>query len=134
MRTLYDEDLDYLEVVEEGVKNYAVEATEALSLFLNEKNKAVVGFALEGATENLKDLENVPPKARLAGLLRLMRSVRHLNQEEFAKLTNIGIRTLQRAEAGDANLTFDNLVSLAQAAPKIDFSVVLKPMKKVKGL
>ena len=133
MRTLYDEDIDYLEVVEEGVPNYAVQATPALLLFLSESDRTVVGFALENATERLKDLDVVPPKVRLAGVLRLMRGVRHLNQEELAKITKIGVRTLQRAEAGDANLTFDNLVNLAQAAPKIDLSVVLKPLRKVKG-
>lgn len=133
MRTLYDEDIDYLEVVEEGIPNYAVQATPALLLFLSESDRMVVGFALENATERLKDLDVVPPKVRLAGILRLMRGVRHLNQEELAKITKIGVRTLQRAEAGDANLTFDNLINLAQAAPKIDLSVVLKPMRKVKG-
>ena len=133
MRTLYDEDIDYLEVVEEGVPNYAVQATPALLLFLSESDRTVVGFALENATERLKDLDVVPPKVRLAGVLRLMRGVRHLNQEELAKITKIGVRTLQRAEAGDANLTFDNLVNLAQAAPTIDLSVVLKPLRKVKG-
>jgi DNA-binding XRE family transcriptional regulator len=133
MRTLYDEDIDYLEVVEEGIPNYAVQATPALLLFLSESDRTVVGFALENATERLKDLDVVPPKVRLAGILRLMRGVRHLNQEELAKITKIGVRTLQRAEAGDANLTFDNLINLAQAAPKIDLSVVLKPMRKVKG-
>lgn len=133
MRTLYDEDIDYLEVVEEGIPNYAVQATPALLLFLSESDRTVVGFALENATEHLKDLDVVSPKVRLAGVLRLMRGVRHLNQEELAKITNIGVRTLQRAEAGDANLTFDNLINLAQAAPKIDLSVVLKPMRKVKG-
>ena len=35
MRTLYDEDIDYLEVVEEGIPNYAVQATPALLLFLS---------------------------------------------------------------------------------------------------
>lgn len=133
MRTLYDEDIDYLEVVEEGIPNYAVQATPALLLFLSESDRTVVGFALENATERLKDLDVVPPKVRLAGVLRLMRGVRHLNQEELAKITKIGVRTLQRAEAGDANLTFDNLINLAQAVPKIDLSVVLKPMRKVKG-
>ena len=133
MKTLYDEDIDYLEVVEEGVPNYAVQATPALLLFLSEADRTVVGFALEGASAHLVDLDVVPPKIRLAGVLRLMRGVRHLNQEELAKITKIGVRTLQRAEAGDANLTFDNLINLAQTSPKIDFSVVLKPMRKVKG-
>ena len=102
MRALYDEDIDYLEVVEEGIPNYAVQATPALLLFLSESDRTVVGFALENATERLKDLDVVPPKVRLAGVLRLMRGVRHLNQEELAKITKIGVRTLQRAEAGDA--------------------------------
>jgi hypothetical protein len=133
MRTLYDEDIDYLEVVEEGIPNYAVQATPALLLFLSESDRTVVGFALESATEHLEDLDVVPHKVRLAGVMRLMRGVRHLNQEELAKITKIGVRTLQRAEAGNANLTFDNLISLAQAAPKIDISVVLKPLRKVKG-
>jgi hypothetical protein len=94
--------------LEEGILNYAAQATPALLLFLSEADRTVVGFALEGATENLKDLDVVPPKLRLAGVLRLIRGVRHLNQEELAKVTKIGVRTLQRA-------------------PKIDFSVVLKP-------
>jgi hypothetical protein len=36
-------------------------------------------------------------------------------------IRNLPVRTLQRAEAGDANLTFDNLINLAQTSPKIDF-------------
>jgi hypothetical protein len=52
MRTLYDEDIDYLEVVEEGIPNYAVQATPALLLFLSESDRTVVGFALESATEH----------------------------------------------------------------------------------
>jgi hypothetical protein len=132
MRTLYDEDIDYLEVVEVGIANFAVQVTPVLLLFLSESDRTVVGFALDGATKNLKDLDRVPPKMRLTGALRLLRGVRHLNQEELAKITKIGTRTLQRAEAGDANLTFDNLISLVKVSPKVDFSILLRPLRKIK--
>lgn len=131
MKATYDEDIDYLEVMAaDGRKAVGVQRSDALTLFFTEDKRELAGFGLEGATERQSELDVVPNKMRLAGLLRMARGLMHLTQEELAAKIDIGGRTLQRIEAGDGNLTFDSLVRLAAVAPKtLDFSLVLKPTR-----
>ena len=132
MKAIYDEDIDYLEVMAaDGRKALGERRSDALTLFFAEKSHELVGFALEGATSRLAELDAVSNKMRLAGLVRLARGLMHLTQEELAAKINIGGRTLQRIESGEGNLTFDNMVSLAKIAPKaVDFSLVLKQTRE----
>jgi hypothetical protein len=49
--TLYDQDLDYLEVIQTGVENYATPVSDQLQIFRSEIDGSVVGFALEKTSQ-----------------------------------------------------------------------------------
>jgi uncharacterized protein YuzE len=134
MKAFYDADIDYLEVMEEGRETYGVQISDALLIFLTEGSREIAGFGLEAARDHLSELESVPNRMRLAGLIRLARGMKDLTQRALSNETHIGERTLQRAEAGDANLTFENLMSLVTTTPDLDFSVLLKPLKMHKKI
>lgn len=132
MRAMYDADIDFLEVMEEGHKSVGHHVSDALTIFVSERTLKPVGFVLEGATENFRELEDVPRNMRLAGLVRLVRGLLNCTQEELAEMMGIGFRSVQRMEAGEGNPTLNSIQSLVDVAPgEIDFSILLIHQKKV---
>lgn len=126
MKTMYDADIDYLEVIEEGFVTVGKHVSDSLTLFYADSGRMLVGFALEGATQNLSELSAVPVKLRLSAVFRIVRGVLSLSQKEFAALIDVGERTLQRIEAGESNPTFQNVLTIADVAPEeLDVSVLL---------
>ena len=128
MNTMYDSDIDFLEVIEPGNKTVAVDMSDALTLFFRDDNsRSIVGFCLEAASTHLSELTMVPPNMRLAGVIRVTRGVLRLSQAELAEKVDIGMRTLQRFEAGEGNPTFEALLNILNVAPdSLDFSVLLR--------
>lgn len=125
MITMYDSDIDMLEVGEEGYKTVGKNVSDALTLFYTEDGD-LVGFLLDNASENFRELDLVPRRMQLAGLVRLARGLLGCSQKELAEILDIGHRSVQRLEAGEGNPTLDSLQALVEAAPaKIDFSVLL---------
>lgn len=134
LSVLYDKDLDYLEVATVGKKSYASQVTDQLSLFIDEETEEVIGFSLELATNNLYQLQVVGHQMRLAGLVKMTRIIQNKNQDEFAEQNDLGNRTLQRIETGEANLTIDSLVTLVNNNRDIDLSLIIKPTISVNDL
>lgn len=131
MTTLYDRDIDFLEVMETGHRTIGENISDTLTLFFTERTHQLAGFALEAASDHLNELDVVPPSMRLAGIIKMVREQLHSTQEEFAAKVDVGLRTLQRIESGEGNLTFLNLCSLVEAAPEdVDISVVLKKTRE----
>lgn len=131
MKTMYDRDIDLLEVMDEGHKTIGKEVSDALTLFFTERDNELVGFSLEAASENLNALELVPYDLRLAAIVRLVRGVLGITQQELADKLDVNIRTIQRFESGaESNATFDNLIGIVDAAPDdMDISVLLRKRK-----
>ena len=126
MKPFYDADLDRIELVPKGKKTFGKEVDSDLTLFLDEESGEIVGFGLSRAKSKLKKLVHVPARYRLAAIVFLIRSKHGLTQFQFAEKVRVTERTIQRLESCEANLSLDNVVTIAETFPSYDLSVLLK--------
>lgn len=96
-------------------------------MFYREKDRKLIGFALEAAFQHMHELENIPQHMLLAGLVHLVRGILNDTQKQFADRVGTTERTIQRLETGDgANPTLETLNSLVGVTPAtIDWSILL---------
>lgn len=91
---IYDADIDYLEVNLVGRIAYGSHVSDALTIFRCEGTDEVTGFALDGASENGKELEQLPEALREA-----CRKAGYIPSEEYIREYN---RRKKAAEDRDA--------------------------------
>ena len=127
MKTYYDRDSDFLEVIEAGHENFAEDATQNLALFYTEDDERLIGFALHNAKSNLEDLVYVPIVFRLAGLVRMYRDSAGITQKQLSEKTGISFRQIQNIEAGETNASIAALSKIINTFPDWDFSILIKP-------
>ncbi|PWU13567.1 MAG: hypothetical protein C5B49_14505 [Bdellovibrio sp.] len=133
MMIFYDRDRDYAEVFFKKEANYGESLTKLVMAFKSEKNDKVVGYGFENASRTLFD-DLISPSAKLAALLKIIRSKENLTQEQAAgKIGSITFRHYQRLESGEENPTLETIETIMEAFPKADFSVILKHASKAVG-
>lgn len=131
MTIMYDQDLDYLEVIFEKTANYGDSLSDDISVFKSEKNDKVVGYGFERASRTAFEFDELSANAKLACLLRIVRAKEGLTQEQAAdRVGHLTMRHYQRLESGEENTTLEMVDAISKAFPKWDFSVVLKGKKK----
>ena len=130
MKSFYDQEIDFLEVVETGHDNVGEEITKNLTLFYTEDDESFIGYALHGANRHMDDLVHVPADMRLAGILRVLRGTEGLTQKEFSDKTGISFRQVQRLEACERNAGLDILSRIVNAFPQWDFSILMRPQEQ----
>ena len=129
MSYYYDRDIDYLEVVESYSKSYGEPVNKCLVVFKAESDGSVLGFSLEEASSNMRELLRLPVKFRMAGLIYVLRKKENLSQVELQDKTGVSRRTIQRIEKGELGISLENLTSIMQKFPQYDFSILLEPQK-----
>ena len=131
MNILYDQDLDYLEVMFEKIANYGDSLTDDITVFKSQKTDKIVGYGFDRASRAAFEFDGLGANAKLACLLRIVRTKEGLTQEQAAdKSGHLTLRHYQRLESGEENTTLEMVEGIARAFPKWDFSVVLKGNKK----
>ncbi len=131
MNIMYDQDLDYLEVIFEKTANYGESLTDDITVFKSEKNDKLVGYSFERASRTAFEFDGLNANAKLACLLRIVRAKEGLTQEQAAdRVGHLTMRHYQRLESGEENTTLEMVEGIARAFPKWDFSIVLKGKKK----
>jgi DNA-binding XRE family transcriptional regulator len=127
MNIFYDGERDYAEVFFKKTPNYGEELNDRVTVFKSEKSDKIVGYGFEDASRNLFEHDFLSPSAKLAVLLRMIRSKTELTQEQAAeKMGDITFRHYQRLESGEENPTLGTITSMMAAFPHADFSVILK--------
>jgi DNA-binding XRE family transcriptional regulator len=128
MNTIYDKDIDYMEIFFSKEENYGDELNETCMVFKSEKTDEIVGYAFENASTTVFEASFIHLTTKLAALLKMVRISEGLTQDEAAKrIGNITLRHYQRLEAGE-DTTLDNLERIIQAFPKQDFSKLIKKL------
>ena len=131
MNIMYDQDLDYLEVIFKKTANYGDSLTDDITIFKSEKNEKIVGYSFERASKTALEFDGLNANAKLACLLRIVRAKEGLTQEQAADRSgHLTMRHYQRLESGEENTTLEMVEGIAKAFPKWDFSLVLKGKKK----
>jgi hypothetical protein len=131
MNIMYDQDLDYLEVIFEKTANYGESLINDITVFKSEKNDKIVGYGFERASETAFEFDGLSANAKLACLLRIVRAKEGLTQEQVSdRCGRLTMRHYQRLESGEENTTLEMVEGFAKAFPNWDFSVVLKGKKK----
>ena len=83
MNIMYDKDLDYLEVIFEKTAN-GDSLTDDITVFKSEKNDKVVGYSFGRASKTAFGFDGLNANAKLACLLRIVRTKEGLTQEQAA--------------------------------------------------
>ncbi|MBN8542217.1 MAG: hypothetical protein J0L82_17630 [Deltaproteobacteria bacterium] len=93
MKITYDRDIDYMEIFFSKEANYGDELSEQVMEFKSEKTGKTIGYAFEAASETVFKSDFLHLTTKLAALLKIVRTVEDLTQEEAAK--RIGDITLR---------------------------------------
>jgi DNA-binding XRE family transcriptional regulator len=127
MMIFCDKDRDYAEVFFKKEINYGESLNDVITVFKSEKNDKVVGYGFEEASRYLFENDLLSPSAKLAALLKMIRSKQGLTQELAAgRIRDITFRHYQRLESGEENPTLGTVENLMAAFPDVDFSLILK--------
>jgi DNA-binding XRE family transcriptional regulator len=125
MKITYDRDIDYMEIFFSKEANYGDELSEHVMEFKSEKTDKTIGYAFEAASKTVFQSDFLHLTTKLAALLKIVRTVEDLTQEEAAKrIGDITLRHYQRLEAGE-DTTLDMLEKITAAFPEQDFSKML---------
>lgn len=126
MKITYDRDINYMEIFFSKEANYGDELSDNIMVFKSEKTDKTIGYAFEVASETVFKADFLPLTTKLAALLKIVRTVEDLTQEEAAKrIGDITLRHYQRLEAGE-DTTLEMLERITAAFPKQDFSKMLR--------
>ncbi len=126
MNITYDKDIDYMEIFFSKEENYGDELNDTCMVFKSEKTDVIIGYAFENASQSVFEAEFLHLTTKLAAMLKMVRALENLTQEEAAKrIGDITLRHYQRLEAGE-DTTLETLERITLAFPGQDFSKMFK--------
>lgn len=120
MYIFYNEETDYLEVLERKCRNYSVLIDDGVFEIRAEANKKKIGHGLEDASKYLHEVDFFDPYVKLSANIKIARLKRGLTQAQMAKKMGIGLLPYQRLESGRNNPTLKTLLKLKSVLPEID--------------